>query len=148
MQDFLLEEAILDALVNPAIGIQEDRAILSSILNPTVIPERDISFQLFTKDKSDEAYMMKLGDSKNLIASSFNASRPTKIIIHGWTDSSQTPWVGEMRKIYLITGDYNVICLDWFAGSMKEYLVAVKITYQVSIRSAPFSSERNDFPIR
>lgn len=144
----MLEKPILDALVNTTLGIQDDRRFLSSILDPVVIPERDFSFILFTKVNPDEPFLMKLDDSENLQESSFNALHLTKIIIHGWTDSSQASWLQEMRRNYLNVGAYNVICINWFAGSVKEYLAAAKITRQVSIVPTSYSSEGNDFLVQ
>ena len=144
----MLEEAILNALVNPTFVIQDDRTFLSSFLDPVMISDRDVGVLLFTKVNPDKPYIMKLNDSENLQGSSFNALRPTKVIIHGWTDSSETYWLQDMRKNYLNVGDYNVICINWFPGSVKEYLTAAKITRKVSIMSAPNSSVKIDFLIR
>lgn len=124
----------MNVLINPSVLIPDDRGILSGVLDPIVVPEKDIIFQLFTKTNSDEAYMMNLNDSENLKQSGFNSSLLTKIIIHGWTDSSQTPWLREIRTNYLNTGDYNVILINWLAGSVKEYSAAAKVTRQVSIK--------------
>ncbi|XP_051170626.1 pancreatic lipase-related protein 2-like isoform X2 [Leptopilina boulardi] len=137
-QDTSLEQAIVNVLINPSVLIPDDRGILSGVLDPIVVPEKDIIFQLFTKTNSDEAYMMNLNDSENLKQSGFNSSLLTKIIIHGWTDSSQTPWLREIRTNYLNTGDYNVILINWLAGSVKEYSAAAKVTRQVGGYLAEF----------
>ncbi|XP_066600682.1 pancreatic lipase-related protein 2-like [Prorops nasuta] len=36
-----------------------------------------------------------------------------------------------MKTKYLETGDYNVVCLNWFPGSLKEYSIAAELTRQV-----------------
>lgn len=131
-QDTALEEKILNVLVNTAVLKTDDRGILSGILDPIVVPEKDISFQLYTKSNSDEPYKLIVNDSENLKESEFNSSLSTKILIHGWTDSAQAPWLREMRANYLTNDDYNVILINWLAGAIKEYSAAARITRQVS----------------
>ena len=79
--------------------------------------------------------MFQLLDHKNVtsISSSFfNASSPTKVIIHGFASSCNNVWVRKMRLSFLTVvscdskkedliilnqEDCNVICVDWEAGA-------------------------------
>lgn len=110
----------------------ENQDTLLSILDPVLIVSKDISFHLFTISNPDNSYFLKVGDYENLSASPFDPKRPTKIIIHGWTDSVNTFWFNNFRRDYLSVGDYNVIGVNWFPASSKEYFTAVKLTRQVS----------------
>lgn len=134
-----------ESLLNSLALVKDDRAIVTTILDPTFTPEKDTAFHLFTKENPDEAYIMKINDTENLQASTFNAERPTKIIIHGWTDSVNSYWVKDMRKNYLSAGDYNVICVDWYSGAIKEYFVSARLTRQVCRHISYIENYRDHF---
>jgi hypothetical protein len=97
-----------------------------------MVPDRDISFSLFTKDNPNEPVLLKLGDTVSLKNYNFTTVGPTKILIHGWTDNGNGSWIQDIRRNYLMTGNYNIIIVDWSAGSLKEYLVSASLTKQVS----------------
>lgn len=92
----------------------------------------DINYELYTKDNKEQSVSLREGDSAQLKESPFNSTWPTKIIIHGWIENGNTFWINNIRQNYLSIGDYNVICVNWFAGSIKEYLTSAKLTRQVS----------------
>jgi len=92
----------------------------------------DINYELYTKDNKEQSVSLREGDSAQLKESPFNSTWPTKIIIHGWMENGNTFWINNIRQNYLSIGDYNVICVNWFAGSTKEYLTSAKLTRQVS----------------
>ena len=124
---------IREALLSSFSLVKDDRTIITTILDPNFIPEKDITFHLFTRTNPDESHVLKISDTKNLQSSSFDSEKPTKVIVHGWTDNVNSYWVKDMRKNYLEAGDYNVISLDWYTGSVKEYFVAARLTRQVLI---------------
>lgn len=130
------EEGILEALfqerssLNPTSIISNDPAI-GNIFELEFKAE-DINYELYTKDNKEQSVSLRVGDATRLKESPFNPAWPTKIIIHGWTDNGNTFWLHDIRRNYLSVGDYNVICIDWSAGSSKEYLTSVKLTHQVS----------------
>ncbi|KAK3579098.1 hypothetical protein CHS0354_022117 [Potamilus streckersoni] len=49
----------------------------------------------------------------------FNRDHQTKVIIHGYFDSSDKHWVGEMVNALLLQGNYNVIVIDWRHGANR-----------------------------
>lgn len=56
----------------------------------------------------------------------FNPSLPTKLIVHGWLDTSFEQWILDMRDALLKVEDMNVIAVDWGKGAkyLYEYAVA------------------------
>ncbi|XP_034945849.1 pancreatic triacylglycerol lipase-like [Chelonus insularis] len=129
LQDFIQEQILLGAL-NPLSSSKYYGPIIPDALDP-VLELEDITFNLFTKDNPEDAYPLQVGDVANLRRSPFRSQVATKIIIHGWTDSTSSNWVKDFRHNYLIIEDYNIICVDWFPVSAKEYSVAAKLTRQV-----------------
>ncbi|XP_011500288.1 PREDICTED: pancreatic triacylglycerol lipase-like [Ceratosolen solmsi marchali] len=131
LPDFLLEEVILDSYINSLSTLPEDFLFLTNVLDPIMVPERDISFSLFTRKNPSEPLMLKLDDIISLRNSNFITLGITKIIIHGWTDNGNSSWIQDIRRNYLLMGNYNIIVVDWSAGSLKEYLVSASLTKQV-----------------
>ncbi|KAI4500537.1 hypothetical protein M0802_004499 [Mischocyttarus mexicanus] len=129
-QGFFLAEVLSDVLVNPMGTIQDDRSVINNIFDPNLISE-DVTFELYTKNNTEKAFLLKVGDVKGLKDSSFESGNPTKMLIHGWTDSTNTYWLQEIKQNYLRVGNYNVISVNWFPASLKEYWIAAKLTRQV-----------------
>lgn len=127
-----MKELLMDSFVNTVSSIAEDLPNFPKFFNPILKPERDIGIFLFTRKNPNEPVTLKVGDIVSLRKSNFK-NVPTKIIIHGWTDSSKNIWTGEFRENYLKAGDYNVILVDWFCGASKDYLVSAKVTRQVGL---------------
>ncbi|XP_054922869.2 pancreatic triacylglycerol lipase-like [Dermacentor andersoni] len=60
-----------------------------------------------------------LGDS------AFNASKPVKLIIHGFGSSGKRSWVHRMVDALLAAGDVNVLVVDWEKGAtLPNYVQA------------------------
>ncbi|XP_043267432.1 pancreatic triacylglycerol lipase-like [Venturia canescens] len=137
-QEGLTDDMRHESLINSLLLMDDDRTILSTVLYPPFSPGRDVSFNLFTRENSDESYLLQLDDTENLRISSFKADKPTKILIHGWIDSANTYWLVDMRKNYLAASDCNVIVVDWNAGSSKAYLAAAHLTRQVGEQLGDF----------
>ncbi|KYM77372.1 Pancreatic triacylglycerol lipase [Atta colombica] len=124
------EEGLLeDLFLNPTSIIANDRATIGNIIDIDFKAE-DINYELYTKNNKEQPVSLRVGDAIQLKDSPFNPEWPTKIIIHGWTESGNAFWLHDIRRNYLNVGNYNVICVDWFAGSTKEYLTSVKLTHQ------------------
>jgi len=133
-QDFHQEEDFQENLkifLNPISMVSNDRAMLSNIFDPDFKAD-DISYELFTKNNKEQGVHLNMDDITQLKDSPFNPAWPVKIIIHGWTDNGDTFWLHDIRRNYLSIGDYNVICVNWFAGSSREYLTSVRLTHQVN----------------
>lgn len=59
--------------------------------------------------------------SANNLGKMFSPAKLTKIIIHGWFDSSFEDWIIEMKTALLEVGDFNVIAVDWEWGAKRMY---------------------------
>lgn len=131
LQDHNPEEGLLEIFLNPtSIVSNVDHAAIGNILEGE-LKEDDLNYELYTKDNKEQSFSLRMGDTVQLKDSPFNPEWPTKIIIHGWTDNGNTFWLHDIRRNYLSVGEYNVICVNWFVGSTKEYLTSVKLTRQV-----------------
>lgn len=131
IQDFHSEKDFLEIFLNPTI-VSTDHAMIGNILDLDFKAE-NLNYELYTKDNTEQPVLLRVGDTAQLKDSPFNFTWPTKILIHGWTDNGNTFWLNDVRRNYLSVGDYNVICINWFAGSNKEYLTSVKLTRQVNL---------------
>lgn len=130
-QDLHPEEELMEIFLNPTSIVSKDHATIGDVLNLDFTAD-DMNYDLYTKDNKEQAVSLRVGDTAQLKNSPFNPEWPTKIIIHGWTDNGNTFWLQDVRRNYLSIGDYNVICVNWFTGSTKEYLTSVKITSRVN----------------
>ncbi|UJR17675.1 hypothetical protein I4U23_004572 [Adineta vaga] len=84
-------------------------------------------FFLFTRKQPTRAQVIS---SSNL--GSFDQKKPTKFIIHGFTDQASNAWVINMTKELLKQGDMNVITIDWSGGNQFPYGQAVANTVIVA----------------
>ncbi|XP_016951067.1 phospholipase A1 [Drosophila biarmipes] len=87
----------------------------------TTVP---VNFYLFTSSNpssSKHIYATK----KSIDASHFNAAHPTRIVIHGWTQSYLNSMNSDIRKAFLSHGDYNVIIVDWARARSVDYATSV-----------------------
>lgn len=67
----------------------------------------------------------------------FNASKPTKVITHGWLDALYFgQWMTKMKNALLLAGDYNVITVDWRGGNGLPYAQATANTRLVGAEIA------------
>ncbi|XP_040217444.1 pancreatic lipase-related protein 2-like [Rana temporaria] len=80
---------------------------------------------LYTRNNSETYQVINISDVNSIRASNFSTNRTTRIVIHGYTDSAETPWVIEMCKAMLQVEDVNVIALDWQNGAKSPYTQAV-----------------------
>lgn len=134
-QDFHPEEGLLEIFLNPTSVISNDHAVIGNIIDSDLKTE-DVNYELYTKDNKEQSVSLRVGDSAQLKDSPFNFTWPTKIIVHGWMDNGNTFWLHNIRRNYLSVGDYNVICVNWSAGSTKEYLTSVRLIRQVNDKFA------------
>ncbi|XP_055610292.1 lipase member H-A-like [Uranotaenia lowii] len=65
--------------------------------------------------RADRNFTFQLNEplDKLLKSNVFDASNPTRIIIHGWQNNWSSPVNEVIRKGYLEQKDYNVIVVDW-----------------------------------
>ncbi|XP_077525662.1 pancreatic lipase-related protein 2-like [Haemaphysalis longicornis] len=58
-------------------------------------------------------------------AAYFNASKPVKLVIHGFGSSGKRSWVRRMVDALLTAGDVNVVVVDWEKGAtLPNYVQA------------------------
>lgn len=80
-------------------------------------------FHLYTSAGQGEAERVT---SRNIASSSFDASRPTKIIIHGFGDSvARGEWMRQLKDLFLEREAANVILADVSRANPPVYAVAV-----------------------
>ncbi|XP_020288317.1 pancreatic lipase-related protein 2-like [Pseudomyrmex gracilis] len=136
IQDLHPEKDILNVFLNPTV-VSTDHVTIGNILDLD-FKAKNLNYELYTKDNTEQPVFLRVGDTAQLKDSPFNYTLPTKILVHGWTDNGNTFWLNDVRRNYLSVGDYNVICINWFAGSNKEYLTSVRLTRQVGEYVAEF----------
>nr|XP_057939018.1 phospholipase A1 member A isoform X2 [Doryrhamphus excisus] len=65
----------------------------------------------------------------------FNASKPTKVIIHGYRARGSKPsWAQELARVLLGVQDANVLVVDWVYGASFAYNVAVENYKEVAVQ--------------
>lgn len=65
------------------------------------------------------------GNANTIWNSNYVASRPLKIIVHGWNGSGNSGLNGAITSAFLAVQDANVIVVDWRALAGSNYLTAV-----------------------
>ncbi|XP_026272042.1 phospholipase A1 isoform X2 [Frankliniella occidentalis] len=77
--------------------------------------EDDVKFHVFTKGNnysSVEGTQVTL-DHEDFLAAGWEPALPTKIVIHGFTNSISSPIIQLIKDAYMTHGDYNVVGVDW-----------------------------------
>ena len=72
-----------------------------------------------------------------MAATSFNSSRPTKIIVHGFIDNGFVQWIQDLSEALLDYGDFNVVAVDWGGGSGSLYSQSAANTRLVGLEIFP-----------
>ncbi|CAG2243585.1 Pancreatic lipase-related protein 2,Inactive pancreatic lipase-related protein 1 [Mytilus edulis] len=96
-------------------------------------------FQGVNPSTADEQIL----DYKNVSsirASSFDGSKKTKIIIHGYTHNGHRQWLQNMARAFLKKEDMNVIIVDWGHGAVPPYTEAAANTRVVGAQVAKLIS--------
>lgn len=76
-----------------------------------------IKLYLYTKQNPTVPQLIDASSVESLKSSNFKASRPTRIIIHGWQNNYLSDVNVDLRTAYMQHGDYNIICVDWSANA-------------------------------
>ncbi|XP_069969304.1 phospholipase A1-like isoform X1 [Bactrocera oleae] len=63
--------------------------------------------------------------AKSITNSDFDASNPTRFVIHGWTQSYTAGMNKDIRAAWLGRGKYNVIIVDWTRARSVDYASSV-----------------------
>ncbi|CAF1034932.1 unnamed protein product [Rotaria sordida] len=85
----------------------------------------------------------------------WSPSKPTKVCIHGFVDSMNTPWWIDLKNAILDAEDVNVILVDWSKkngfpyeqGAANTQIVGAEIALFVNYLIAQHGSKATDFHI-
>jgi len=83
-----------------------------------------VTFYLYTKSNPKKPQKIE-ASRKSVQASNFNPSKPTRFVIHGWTQSHTSDMNYEIRDAWLSKGDFNIIIVDWARARSVEYVTSV-----------------------
>lgn len=91
---------------------------------PSVVPcpfGRDnyvkVNFRLYTRDRPYQETSLLTHFYDSLKASSFDAKKPTKLLIHGYMRGHDSSINDNLRSAYLRNHDVNIIVASWGSGS-------------------------------
>lgn len=81
-------------------------------------PFTDVLYFLYTPQNPDEPQKLEVGNGDLLRQSNFDPSRPTRVVVHGWTGDITSKDIQWIRKEY-VKANYNVIGVDWGKGAQN-----------------------------
>ncbi|XP_042903594.1 pancreatic triacylglycerol lipase isoform X2 [Parasteatoda tepidariorum] len=106
------------------------------------------NFMYYSRVHPDKHRPLVPGDQELLYSSDYDSTLPTKVIVHGFLDSIHvTDWMQKMKTKFLVTGDYNVIIVDWSCGNEFPYSQAIqnsKITADQLTKLVKFIQDETD----
>ncbi|XP_011200906.2 phospholipase A1-like isoform X2 [Bactrocera dorsalis] len=83
-----------------------------------------VKFYLYTNANPSKG--QKITETvKSITNSNFDASNPTRFVIHGWAQSYIAGMNKDIRAAWLARGKYNVIVVDWARGRSVDYASSV-----------------------
>ncbi|XP_053995375.1 pancreatic lipase-related protein 2-like [Hylaeus anthracinus] len=97
----------------------------------SVFKAEPATFNLYTRENPFGEEQLFLNNTEVLYASHFNESRPTKFIIHGFSDTGNEAWVRGLIDAYLLHEDVNVIVVGWGFLAADFYPMAANNTRRV-----------------
>ncbi|XP_049296739.1 lipase member H-like [Anopheles funestus] len=90
--------------------------------------ESTTRFMLWTqRTQPDDREELKFNDLPALQNSTFNPRNPTRLLVHGWLGDWTSDAVRTLSRAYVAKGTYNVIGIDWSAGSSTLNYIAARI---------------------
>ncbi|KAK3743241.1 hypothetical protein QZH41_005614 [Actinostola sp. cb2023] len=102
--------------------------------------EMGMTYYLVTRADPSGQTIINDHDVTKLQASSYDGSKRTVIIIHGWVENPETSvWITKMKKALVEKEDVNVIVAGWKEGAFKLYTISVANTRLVG-SMCPFRS--------
>ncbi|CAD6234885.1 GSCOCG00007744001-RA-CDS [Cotesia congregata] len=72
-----------------------------------------IYFELSTRNDRFQTINVSSTGHNNLLSTTFNVIKPTKVIIHGYNSNSKVDHLVDILRNYLYKYDCNVIMVDW-----------------------------------
>lgn len=96
------------------------------------------TFELHTRTRPStaEEEILDYNNVSSIKSTSFDGSRKTKIIIHGFTHNGHRQWLQNMAQAFLKKEDVNVIIVDWGHGATPPYTQATANTRVVGAQVA------------
>ncbi|XP_040577367.1 pancreatic lipase-related protein 3 isoform X1 [Lepeophtheirus salmonis] len=73
---------------------------------------------LYTRNNPEEPQIFKYNEADKLKDSNFNASKLTRMVVHGWGGDCNLAWIVQMRRDLLNESDVNLFCADWRNGTI------------------------------
>ncbi|XP_077498382.1 pancreatic triacylglycerol lipase-like isoform X2 [Amblyomma americanum] len=117
----------------------------------------DTRFLVYSRANPKRGDVLKWSSTPEEVAkTTFNSSWPTKMLVHGWLDTIFfASWMTEMKKAFLMVGDYNVILVDWQGGNSLPYtqatanarLVGAEIALLIGKLEKAFGAKQETFHI-
>lgn len=90
---------------------------LASDVAPFFDAARDTRFLVFTRFNPTIAQVVGLHDMDSVRASNWDASRPTRVIIHGQLSDGDSELNIVLTAAYLRSIDANIVVVDWGLGA-------------------------------
>ncbi|XP_062555865.1 lipase member H-B-like [Armigeres subalbatus] len=103
---------------------------------PNFDPEYDTRFYLYTPSNPETPHQIWNNYENSVIYSAFNASNPTRFVIHGWGGDFNSPINRRIRTELLSVGNFNIIFVDWSAGNDPFYPNSRRLVYPVGIATS------------
>lgn len=95
-----------------AVFASSDENIVQEIA-PQFEAFRDTRFWVFTRFNPTVAQVVDLNDMSSVKNSNYDASRPTRVIIHGQLSDGNSELNIVLTAAYLAAADLNVVVVDW-----------------------------------
>ncbi|XP_017144340.1 uncharacterized protein LOC108157037 isoform X2 [Drosophila miranda] len=83
-----------------------------------------VNFYLYTLRNTNTGQQIK-ANRDSIDASNFNPENPTRITIHGWNSNYKDGVNTKIAAAWFLSGDYNMIAVDWVRGRSLEYASSV-----------------------
>ncbi|KAM4608631.1 phospholipase A1 member A isoform 2-T2 [Polymixia lowei] len=98
-------------------------------------PRLQVQYLLLTRRNPGCASVFSQDTQTHTQPSLFNASLPTKIIVHGYRALGSKPsWVEKLAQALLRAEDVNVVVVDWIYGASFAYNLVVENYKEVAVQ--------------
>ncbi|XP_069993042.1 pancreatic lipase-related protein 2-like isoform X2 [Penaeus vannamei] len=95
----------------------------------------NVAFNVFTREDI-KGVRIPAKEMPLILKSSFDPSKRTKVIVHGYLNGRDMPYLLDLASAFLHTDDVNVIYVDWTEGAIRLYNRAVANTRVVGLEIA------------
>ncbi|XP_031554827.1 pancreatic lipase-related protein 2-like isoform X2 [Actinia tenebrosa] len=88
-------------------------------------------YRLYTRASPLKSSIIDDTDDAKLLKSGYDGQKRTILIVHGFVEHGQIPWMNRIRQALLQKEDANVIQVDWYKGAKIPYETATANTRMV-----------------